>query len=159
MGVCYCPQVASEHVRKIFRTGEAIDEGAASVGMKTPGLNGLWREAEVWHHVAESESLRRSWVKVHRYCSGNPNMLEMTGQWSDHPGLQQVFRRAYEISYVCYRWQPENWGLSSPFRAQKIMSESQLSDVELLGLELHGWALALLKYDWFCALGLSLLFS
>lgn len=39
--MCYCPQVASEHVRKIFRTGEAIDEGATSVGMKTPGLNGL----------------------------------------------------------------------------------------------------------------------
>lgn len=50
-------------------------------------------------------------------------------------------------------------GLSSPFGAQKMMSESHMSDVELLGLELHSWALVLLKYDCFCALGLSLLFS
>lgn len=63
-GVYYCPQVASEHIKENFRTGEVTGDGASSLGMETPGLKGLWRKAEVQHQVTKSESLKRLWVKV-----------------------------------------------------------------------------------------------
>lgn len=44
------------------RPGEAIGEEAVSGIVEAPGLGlkGSWREAETWHHVAGSESLKRT---------------------------------------------------------------------------------------------------
>lgn len=40
------------------RPGEAIGEYATSVEIETPELMGSWREADNWHCVAGSESLK-----------------------------------------------------------------------------------------------------
>lgn len=53
--------------------------------MRTLGLQESWREAEAWHRVVGSESLKRDQegllVKGQLSCKGNPRMLEMPRLW------------------------------------------------------------------------------
>lgn len=46
------------------RPGEATGEYATSVEIETPELMGSWREADNWHCVAGSVSLKRAQKKL-----------------------------------------------------------------------------------------------
>lgn len=45
------------------RLGEATGDSVHSVVLEFPGFNESGRETETWHHVAESESLKRGQEK------------------------------------------------------------------------------------------------
>lgn len=68
------------HCRK---PGEATGDGVASVVAEAPGFKGSGRETETWHHVAESESLKRGREVIGKGASlvvsqhsGNPGTIE-----------------------------------------------------------------------------------
>lgn len=78
-------------------------------------------------------------VKGLHSCSKDPSILETLVPWDDCWGQQQVWScsglSAYKTSHVYCGW------LHKPIGAQKIVNESQMSDIELVTLSDLGFGL------------------
>ena len=110
-----------------------------------------WGVAEIWQHSAVSESLKRledATGKVQPQFQWDPHI---TGHiramgcplwcWQMWSGAGLSLQGKFCVCAADGK--AREVGLTKPFRVQIIMSDSQMSDVEL-----HCWTYVLLKCDW-----------
>lgn len=77
------------------RQGEAMGKGPVLAALGTPGLKGSWREAEAWHCVTASVSLKRAHGKVidegAALLQWKTRILERPEPWNNSQGQQPLW--------------------------------------------------------------------
>lgn len=91
------------------------------------------------------EERKGHWWRHSFIYSGDPSILLIMRPWDNHQGqCRCTVALAYETSCVCCGGTGE-FELPRPFGVQKILSEFQMSDIELQDMELQCRTLVLLK--------------
>lgn len=127
--------------------GECTDSGK----VEASGLKGSWREAEAWHCVAGSESLKKAQKRLpmreHPSCNGDWSILEMPVLWDDCQEEQQ------QESVACLSLSNKLHELTVYDRDRETMFKALWSpeacewSPDMKNGALYGWTLVLTLFD------------